>query len=107
MRRITILVGGKPELDSANAIIFRMGSRGPESDNQLIADLEQWQRRCAKSSEVFLTAAQRCCDHDPGNDTVNNLKVATILQEIALQKYQRTVDALSEQMKLDRKAPKK
>jgi hypothetical protein len=79
-----------------------MSMRKGEPRDQLFSDLECWQHRCAEFSEVFLTAAQRCRDHDPGNDTLNNLKVATILQEIALQKYQRTVDELSERLKLDR-----
>ena len=78
-----------------------MGVRPSDTNNQLISELERWQRYCAESSRSFLSAAERCRNRDPGNDTVNNLKVATVLQEIALQKYQRTVDALSERLKLD------
>jgi len=80
----------------------RMSMHEDKPRDQLFSELERWQHQCAESSEVFLTTALRCRNHDPGNDTVNNLKVATILQEIALQKYQRTVDALSERLKLDR-----
>jgi hypothetical protein len=71
-------------------------------DDKLFSDLQQWHHRCAESSQAFLTVAQRCRNRDPGNDTINNLKVATVLQEIALLKYQRTVDALTERLKLDR-----
>ena len=78
-----------------------MGVRQGDTKDRLISELERWQHHCAESSRSFLSAAERCRDRDPGNDTVNNLKVATILQEIALQKYQRTVDALSERLKLD------
>ena len=84
-----------------------MGLHDVESGDQLFSDLERWQHRCTEFSEAFLTAAQRCRHHDPGDDTLNNLKVATILQEIALQKYQRTVDALSERLKLDKPSPKR
>ena len=78
-----------------------MGLPLGDTKDQLISELERWQHHCSESSRSFLTAADRCRNRDPGNDTVNNLKVATILQEIALQKYQRTVDALSERLKLD------
>jgi len=84
-----------------------MGAYEVESRNELFSELERWQHRCAESSEAFLAAVHRCRDHDPGDDTLNNLKVATILQEIALQKYQRTVDALSERLKLDKPFPKR
>ena len=84
-----------------------MGMHDVEPRDQLFCDIERWQHRCAESSEAFLTAARRCRSHDPEDDTLNNLKVATILQEIALQKYQRTVDALSERLKLDKPSPKK
>jgi len=79
-----------------------MGIHGGEDNDQIFSDLQRWQRHCSESSITFLRAAERCCNRDPGNDTVNNLKVATILQEIALQKYQRTVDALTERLKLDK-----
>lgn len=79
-----------------------MGIFGGETNEQIFSDLERWQRHCSESSQSFLSAAERCRNRDPGNDTVNNLKVATILQEIALQKYQRTVDALTERLKLDK-----
>ena len=89
------------EFRSPDTILSRMGTHLVETKDQLLSDLERWRHRCAESSQVFLTAAQRCRNRDPGNDTVDDLKVATILQEIALQKYQRTVDALSERLKLD------
>jgi hypothetical protein len=73
-----------------------------ESQDQLFSDLERWQDKCTEYSQAFLAVAQRCRDHDPGDETLTNLKVATILQEIALQKYQRTVDQLSDRLKLDR-----
>ncbi len=69
---------------------------------QLFSEIARWQHQCAEYSKAYLTAAQRCQNRDPGNDTVQNLKVATIMQEIALQKYQRTVDTLTEWLKLDR-----
>jgi len=78
-----------------------MGIHGGETKDQLFLELERWQHHCSESSQSFLIVAERCRNRDPGNDTVNNLKVATVLQEIALRKYQRTVDALSERLKLD------
>jgi hypothetical protein len=86
----------------SRAILAPMGSSGGETKDQIFSDLQLWQRHCFESSQSFLSAAERCRNRDPGNDTVNNLKIATILQEIALQKYQRTVDALSERLKLDK-----
>lgn len=79
-----------------------MGIHGGETNDQIFSDLQRWHRHCSESSLTFLGAAERCCNRDPGNDTVNNLKVATVLQEIAFQKYQRTVDALSERLRLDK-----
>jgi hypothetical protein len=77
-------------------------SRQSETREQLFSDLELKQQQCAEFSQTFLQAAQRCCHRDPGDDTLQNLKLATILQEMALEKYQRTVDVLTERLRLDK-----
>ncbi len=70
--------------------------------DELISELERWQDQCLKLSGAYLNAVARCRNRDPGNDTVQNLKVATILQEIAFQKYQRTIDSISDRLHLDK-----
>jgi hypothetical protein len=71
-----------------------------ETKNELLSALTQSEDQFHRFRETYLGLVQRCCDRDPGNDTVQNLKRATILQEIALEKYQRTVDSFTELMRL-------
>ena len=71
-----------------------------ESKSELLSDLKHSGHQLHHFRETYLGLVQRCCDREPGNDTVQNLKRATILQEIALEKYQRTVDSFTELMRL-------
>ena len=71
-----------------------------ETRSELLSELKHSEHDFHRFRETYLGLVQRCCDRDPGNETVQNLKRATILQEIALEKYQRTVDTFTELMRL-------
>jgi hypothetical protein len=72
-----------------------------ETRSELLAALRNNESEFHRFRETYLGLVERCCDHDPGNDTMQNLKRATILQEIALERYQRKVDTFTELMLLD------
>ncbi len=72
-----------------------------ETRSELLAALRKSESQFHQFREVYLGLVQRCCNRDPGNDTLQNLKRATMLQEIALERYQRKVDTFTELMLLD------
>lgn len=74
--------------------------------SDLLSALRKSEQHFEHFRETYLQLVQRCCDRDPGNETVQNLKRATILQEIALEKYQRTVDTFTDLLLTDTGAQK-
>ena len=83
-------------------MIDQGGDKGRnETRSELLAALMNSESQFHQLRETYLGLVQRCCNRDPGNDTVQNLKRATILQEIALERYQRKVDAFTDLMLLD------
>ena len=57
-----------------------------ETRIELLSALRNSERQFHEFRETYLGLVQRCCDPDPGNDTVQNLKRVTILQEISARK---------------------
>lgn len=80
---------------------------GGKMKRELLSALRQSEQQFQHFRETYLQLVQRCCDRDPGNETVQNLKRATILQEIALEKYQRTVDSFTDLLLTDTGAQKR
>ena len=82
-------------------MIDQGGDKGrDETRSEILAALRKSESQFHQFRESYLGLVQRCCNREPGNDTVQNLKRATILQEIALERYQRKVDTFTELMLL-------